>query len=198
MDDPIIFHETGAKWFRLARVALGVGAGFAVLTVAFIFYQPRQSGFAGSDVQALAAIVAVAGYFALCLGTFGWWRQRRKPKRLAFGRDAVKLDGNGPRLPWDVVDRLAFHWAGQRFELPPPLRHRYPMRVRLYLLIYVDGAVAERAAGRSLTARFHSYWYRTPFVVDLALLDAQTDDILAAIRTRAPADVLARSGMLEA
>jgi hypothetical protein len=128
------------------------------------------------------------------------WRQRGKPQRVAFGYDTIRLDENGPTIPWSGIDRLAFHWAGQRSELPVPraLRYRPSPRSKLSLLIYVRREVAERTAGQSLGARFRMYWYRTPYVVKLALLDATIEDIIDAIRERAPSDVVIRSGMHEA
>jgi hypothetical protein len=92
VDDPIIFRETGAKWFRLAGIALAVRGGFAALTVAFAFHQPRRSGLAGSDLQALAAIIAVAALFAICFG-------------------ALRLVASHERPPDDVVMRSGMHEA---------------------------------------------------------------------------------------
>jgi hypothetical protein len=196
MQDAIHFRETGGKWFRLMRIVIVVAAVMVALLGIFSVYHPRKLWLEGSDWAAFIAIVAIAGIFAASLGVFGLWRQWRKPLRLSVSTRGVAIADRQPLIPWAAVDCLAIHWRGQRFETLGPLRRIGSMRSGVSLLIYARENVAQPAA-RGIEASFNRYWYGTPHMIELGLLEGSIDDVLGAVQMFAPADVLARSRMLK-
>jgi hypothetical protein len=190
MENVAVFRETGAKWFRLMRIVLAAAAVMVVLLGIFSVYQPHNPRRQGSDWSAFIAVVAIAGFLASSLGFFGLWHQWRKPLRLGLTKNAIVLDESGTAIPWIIVDRVGFCGREGRFRLS--------MNQRLLLLVYVTDAVVVQRAARGIGGAWRFYWYRTPFMLDLAMIDAQNEDIFRAIQMQAPRDVLARSGMLEA
>ena len=197
MQDAVHFRETGAKWFRLMWAVVGIAALMAVGMAIFSVYRPPQpTSYEGSDRSALIAILVIAGFFAASLGLFGLWRQWRKPLRLSVGSRGVTLGGSGQVIPWTAIDRLAFHWRGQRFEVPTRIRYMRTMRSGISLLIYARESVVQPPEA-GLEDRFRRSWYGTPHIAELGILEATITDVLRAIQRHAPADVLARSGMLD-
>ncbi len=198
MKDAVHFHETGAKWFRLMWGGVGIAALILGAMAIFSVYRPpRPTVYDGSDWPAVIAILVVAGFFAASFGVFGLWRQWRKPLRLSVSSKGVALGSIGEQIiPWSAIDRLAIHWRGQRFEMPSELRRRRTARSGISLLVYVREAVAQ-PVGSGLEERFRRFWYGTPHMAELSILEATIADVLLAIQKHAPADVLARSGMLE-
>ena len=197
MSDAVHFHETGAKWFRVMWGIVGFAAlllaGMAIFSV---YRPPKPTIYEGSDWPALIAILVIAGFFAASFGLFGLWRQWRKPLRFSVSSQGVGLGNREQLIPWSAIDRLAFHWRGQRFEIPTKMRSWRTARSGMSLLIYAREGVAQ-PAGNGLEDRFRRSWYGTPHIAELGILDATIDDVLLAIQKHAPADVLARSGMLE-
>ncbi len=197
MNDAVHFHETGAKWFRLMWGVVGLAALIlGAMGIFSVYRPPRPTSYGGSDWPAAIAILVVAGFFAGILGLFGLWRQWRKPLRLSISGNGVTLGHCGQIIPWSTIDRLAFHWRGQRFEMPTPIRSRRTTRSGLSLLIYEQERVVQ-PTGSALEERFRRYWYGTPHIAELSILEASIGDVLLAIQKHAPSKVLARSGMLE-
>ena len=205
MQDAVHFHETGAKWFRLMRIVLAGAAVMSVLLGIFSVYHPRKTGWDGSDWSAFVAVAAIAGFFAASFGAFGLWFQWRKPQRFGVSSRGIVFGKGGTPVPWTIVDRVGFYWTGQRFrplgqaplEGRPSLARLPGMNGRLSLLVYVTDTVVVQRAARGIGGAWCHYWYRTPFKLDLAMIEARNEDVFRAIQMKAPRDVLARSGMLE-
>lgn len=198
MENVAVFRETGAQWFRLMWVVVGIAALMVAGMAIFSVYRPPKSTFyKGSDWSALLAIAGIAGFFASSLGLFGLWRQWRKPLRLSVGLKGMTLGDNHPLIPWSAVDHLALHWRGKRLEMPAPIRIVRTMRSGLTLLVYVRES-AVRPADASLEERWRRFRFGTSHVAELGILEESVDDVLQAIRKFAPTEVVARSGMLEA
>ena len=199
MRDATDFHETGAKWFCLIKGVLAIAVLMAVLVVLFSVYRPPKPVSGDNRIgPALIAILVGAAFFALLLVAVGLWHQWRKPLRLSLSSRGILPGEGGPVIPWSVVDRVAFHWTGQRFERAPrTLQVGYSHRTRLSLLIYVRDSRLEWQGTRGLVGLWQRYWYRTPFVVSLAMVDATTAEIIEAIQAYAPEAVRARSGLLD-
>lgn len=180
-DDAARFRRSRGEPLTYLLLTLGLGLCIALGLIGMQVYS-------GVSIDWTAIVVVGATTALLSLVFAGAWLYARS------NRDArIVVDHAGILIPSLVADPIP--WEDIAALRTSVMRGRHGRREQVYLVVHLKDPDAHVPVMNGLIRKLSQWWFGTPLVYGLEALEGDPEDVLDAIKERAPAELLESSAL---